>query len=612
MKNIVTIFVENTINLELLTKYLKKTMEMKTIDEVHFWNYTKTPVDDKNIKQISNISRTTSNEPGEYTRVFTTLTNNEFFLNVTAENDVHIKIKDSVLNIYYEIVLGGWNNTKSIIRKNNVEICSLIKKNLINNIETNIKVSIKNNFLGIYKNDNIIFNYELDEIFNIDEIYVKTGYGSVGNFTYETTQNKWFYLMDVCDKNKKHYYCDYYKNIKFINDIIIKCDDKITFIDLNKLPKFIEFIKTNDYCDVISGNVINNNICSLYQQHKYDLIPKSLVNLDFKNNGTILYTDNNDEKLHSYFIKNYDNFIEYEYNSEVIQIETSSVFNFNFVGYKANIFYKFNDECDNSNLDNFLKNKKFKTMMYCDFYASCLSKNFSTNQPKIYKLVYDYNQLYDNLYNDTNELKNYTNVVVARYNKNVDFAYKINNGTNINIFVYDKENPENPFNVPVNKGNEASVFLKYIIDFYNNLSEYTFFIHDEEFAWHHTGSIVDKYNEAIASERKYYNINDKCFWNVHNSIPAHLYKELLEWYNEYVEEYIPINKVPNNTDFIFGYHGSAQFLVHKHLIRSLPREFYKKIYDWIITTDLPNYTSGRFLEWTWHVFWRINPYINEN
>ena len=61
MKNIVTIFVENTVNLELLTKYLKKTMEMKIIDEVHFWNYTKTPVDDKNIKQLSNISRTTSN-----------------------------------------------------------------------------------------------------------------------------------------------------------------------------------------------------------------------------------------------------------------------------------------------------------------------------------------------------------------------------------------------------------------------------------------------------------------------------------------------------------------------------------------------------------------------
>jgi hypothetical protein len=206
-----------------------------------------------------------------------------------------------------------------------------------------------------------------------------------------------------------------------------------------------------------------------------------------------------------------------------------------------------------------------------------------------------------------------TNVVVARYNKNVDFVYKINNNKNINVMVYDKENPSNKFNVPVNKGNEASVYLKYIVDNYDNLSEYTFFIHDEEYAWHHSGSIIDKYNEAVSSKQKYYNINDKCLWSKRNLIPNHLYSQLLQWYNSYIEEYIPLSKVPNNNDFIFGYFGAAQFLVHKDLIRNFPKYFYKKMYDWIITTDLPNYVSGRFLEWTWHVFWDIYPkYIKES
>jgi hypothetical protein len=76
--------------------------------------------------------------------------------------------------------------------------------------------------------------------------------------------------------------------------------------------------------------------------------------------------------------------------------------------------------------------------------------------------------------------------------------------------IYDKENSNNPLNVPVNKGNEASVYLKYIIDYYDNLSEYTFFIHDEEYAWHHSGILIDKFKEAVASKKKYYNINDKC------------------------------------------------------------------------------------------------------
>lgn len=200
-----------------------------------------------------------------------------------------------------------------------------------------------------------------------------------------------------------------------------------------------------------------------------------------------------------------------------------------------------------------------------------------------------------------------TNIVVSRYKKNVDFVYKINNGKNINVMIYDKLNPDNKFNIPVNKGNEASVYLKYIIDYYDELSDFTFFIHDDEYAWHHTGSIINKYDEAINSKKMYYNINDRNHWKIKNIIPPDLYKELLLWYNTYIEEYIPISEVPNNSDFIYGYLGSAQFLVHKDRIRNLPKEFYKKIYDWIITTDLTNFISGRYLEFVWHILWEIYP-----
>ena len=49
------------------------------------------------------------------------------------------------------------------------------------------------------------------------------------------------------------------------------------------------------------------------------------------------------------------------------------------------------------------------------------------------------------------------NVVISRYHNPVDWVYRL---TGINqIFIYEKENPDSPYNVPVNKGNEASVFL---------------------------------------------------------------------------------------------------------------------------------------------------------
>jgi len=194
------------------------------------------------------------------------------------------------------------------------------------------------------------------------------------------------------------------------------------------------------------------------------------------------------------------------------------------------------------------------------------------------------------------------NIVVSRYKKEVDWVNRLK-GIN-EILIYEKEMPECKYNIPLNKGNEASVYLKYIVDHYDNLPDFTFFAHDDEYAWHHSGSIVDKFDEAIASNQKYYNINDKC---ILGSIKENVwYNDILEWYEKYIEKYIPIKSLPYE-DWTIDYRGSAQFLVNKSLIRCLPKIFYEDLYNWIIETDMPSFKSGRFLEWTWHIFWVIYP-----
>ena len=195
------------------------------------------------------------------------------------------------------------------------------------------------------------------------------------------------------------------------------------------------------------------------------------------------------------------------------------------------------------------------------------------------------------------------NIVVSRYKKNTDFIKKLEK-YNTNIMVYDKENPNNPYNIPVNKGNEVSVYLKYIIDNYFNLTEFTFFIHDTDFSWHHHGSIEDRFLEAINSKELFFNIN-----HFHLGPYSHITqkKELMEWYNKFIEPYIPIEKLPNK-DWLTGYKGCSQFLVHKSLITHLPHKFYNDIYNWIL--EYPDSKlSGYFLEWTWHLFWVIYPKI---
>lgn len=200
-----------------------------------------------------------------------------------------------------------------------------------------------------------------------------------------------------------------------------------------------------------------------------------------------------------------------------------------------------------------------------------------------------------------------TNVVVSRYKRNVDFVYKINDGKNTKFFIYEKESPEFPFNVHVNKGNECSVYLKYISDFYDNLAEYNFFIHDEEFYWHHSGSIIEKFDEAVQSNEKYYNINDECVNCINDAINCCNNNEwtddFMAWYKEFIEHYVPFNEL----DIYQLNRNSSQFYVHKSIIRCLPRSFYMRLYEWIIDTPFEDAKSGRFLEWTWHILWKIYP-----
>lgn len=129
MKNIVTIFSGRRKNLEILCKYLQKALDLQIIHEVHFWNNTRNSQDEDYVKSISNLKRTSSKNEGNYIQILTPIINNGFKLNVKASNDIHIKFSNGI-GIEYEIVLGGWNNTKSVVRKNNFEIFYLLETNV--------------------------------------------------------------------------------------------------------------------------------------------------------------------------------------------------------------------------------------------------------------------------------------------------------------------------------------------------------------------------------------------------------------------------------------------------------------------------------------------------
>jgi hypothetical protein len=204
-----------------------------------------------------------------------------------------------------------------------------------------------------------------------------------------------------------------------------------------------------------------------------------------------------------------------------------------------------------------------------------------------------------------------TKIVISRFNEDKSFIEKLDFIT----ILYEKEQPGYKYNIEKNKGNEASVYLKYIIDNYDNLDEYTIFIHCHEFSWHHIGSIIDIINRNKNIHHTLTNLNNQMLGNMGDLDKDDT--DIGTYFRSYIRPAVgPYVLYPN---FTSGVLACAQFIVHKNNILHHSKLFYQKIFDWLMDTHLSNFWNGRYLEWTWDLFWNkclknipIRKYQNEH
>jgi hypothetical protein len=190
-------------------------------------------------------------------------------------------------------------------------------------------------------------------------------------------------------------------------------------------------------------------------------------------------------------------------------------------------------------------------------------------------------------------------VVFVRYTNDIAELEEKFRAVGFTVKTYEKhpENKYKPYFVPYNKGNEASGYLKYIIDHYGDLPEHVVFLHDHEYSWHHKGSILPLVVEHIGKRVRYKNLNSFIWSNE----TIEWFPELLDWYDHYfVKE---LGCIQQYGDFMSGFQGCAQFIVHKDIIRQRSLQFYMNLYTWLLSTDMDDYYSGRHLEYTWHLMW---------
>ena len=162
-----------------------------------------------------------------------------------------------------------------------------------------------------------------------------------------------------------------------------------------------------------------------------------------------------------------------------------------------------------------------------------------------------------------------------------------------------------------NRGREASSFLRYIIDHYDNLPSHVAFIHGHETAWHQKRPfrMIDMINNVLLKDDMFVSFNgtyEVCKIEQHSSDTIQINKN---W--DIIKPWVgPIPGENGMTD------AGAQFIVSRNRIRQHPKKAYQSWYDalmsqggqkksTIICTDSSakctiDYELSVFFEYTWH------------
>ena len=176
-------------------------------------------------------------------------------------------------------------------------------------------------------------------------------------------------------------------------------------------------------------------------------------------------------------------------------------------------------------------------------------------------------------------------VVIAHYNEDLSWV----NALKCPFTVISRKGL--PKDTAPNKGNEASVFLEYIIKNYSTLDEWTVFVHGHRSAWHHAEPMDEKVNRLVC-DRPYFGIND---------IPPYYVLNCPDTTQQVVTQYPPLEHILGPLDMNrMSFRMGGQFYVHRDAIRSRPLDTYVALYDYIMGNVGRAQADGVLFERIWH------------
>ena len=373
-KVIITCFAGRKKNMEVLLRYVDKLYSQGDIHEFHIWNFTRNLKDEEwlmnNFKSAFYDSFTEPTldmsesyiKTNSYDYVDTNMLivkGNKKVIKFKGEHDAHILLTDAKTNKdVAEICLGGWGNTKSVIRHCKQGITTTCFEGQICSLHKSVGITLEfndNNTINVYDNGtskcilSLLIN--VNEHKDVSSLKLQVASWNKNNIWWfieksqkedENTHN-YVKLYTVHNKNKWLEYYNHYTTKRYPNNVIIKCDDDIVFIDTKEFAQFIRRRLENKTEILAFPSIVNNGVCAYHQQNN-GVLPTYIDTFPYDTFCGKLWADGKVcQRLHEYFTNQYQEWLNKTYNikDSVIKHPTGHRISINFFAILSKDLYVF-------------------------------------------------------------------------------------------------------------------------------------------------------------------------------------------------------------------------------------------------------------------------------
>jgi hypothetical protein len=306
--------------MDILTQYIRRAIADGIIDEWHIWDFTRSAEDNDWVTREFGPARFMGDK-APYQEKGAVTPQSSFRTSVKIEHDFHIAVVPNGNPEHcFEIVVGGWNNMQSVVRKVSSSELNATARTTEETIWSKATPAV----LSPSVPNDVVLYVDQAGTPSLRVNGVTLGTWPELNLSAGAqvmVRGGWGANLELCDvhapvrryvgnpKEQLPYWqaYDYYARRvpQFSDAVFLKCDDDIVYVDVDKLNDFIEFRLANPEYFVVSANVVNNGVCAFLQQSA-GAIPEEVGHFEHPPGGfggSLWLSAERATALHDFFLK---------------------------------------------------------------------------------------------------------------------------------------------------------------------------------------------------------------------------------------------------------------------------------------------------------------------